>query len=453
MISKKNINYILFIISLLGYFFLYYEIDRSEFFKLILGVSVLGAIYFYWLKTNALSIKQIVIFAVIFRGVLLFDNPNFSDDCYRFVWDGNLIVQGENPYEKTPAQIMQNKEDYSIQNLPTIYEDLNSQQYFTVYPPLNQFFFSSAVYLSGNNVFLPIFYMKLFILLFEIGLLFLLFRMLRKLKLKENLAQIYALNPLVIIELTGNVHFEGIMVFFLILGLYFILLHRVILASLFIGFAISVKVIPLLLLPLFLPLLGFKNSVKLYACIGLTSVLLVLPFISQTVVDNFSQSLNLYFQTFEFNASFYYLFKNISYLLLGYKSSLIGTITPIIIFCTAIFFALLLYRKKGKETSDFDLVLFAKYASSLLLVFYLLASTVHPWYAINLLIFSVFFYNQAFVLWTILSFLSYFAYSNFVIDFAPNGDFHSYGWYYVLIAFQYGILLFLFIFEKRKKTT
>ncbi|MEN9001617.1 MAG: hypothetical protein ABF242_04855, partial [Flavobacteriales bacterium] len=203
--------------------------------------------------------------------------------------------------------------------------------------------------------------------------------------------------------------------------------------------------------PLFLPLLGFKNSVKLYAGIGLTSVVLVLPFISPTVIDNFSQSLNLYFQTFEFNASFYYLFKNISYLFLGYKSSLIGTITPVVIFCSAIFFTFSLYKKQGKKQEEFDITLFAGYASSLLLVFYLLASTVHPWYVINILIFSVFSYNRAFVFWTILSFLSYFAYSNFVLDFAPNRDFHNYGWYYALIAFQYGILLYLVIFEKRKK--
>jgi hypothetical protein len=195
--------------------------------------------------------------------------------------------------------------------------------------------------------------------------------------------------------------------------------------------------------------LGFKKSLKLYVGIGVTSVLLVLPFISQAVIDNFSQSLNLYFQSFEFNASFYYLFKSISYLFLGYKTSFIGIITPIVVLLTALWFTFLLY--KNKIVKEFDLALFAKYASGLLFVFYLLASTIHPWYVINLVVFSVFIFNRAYLLLSFLIFLSYFAYSNFVVELAPNSDFHSYNWYYYLVFFEYAIVIIFFIFELRKK--
>ena len=448
MISKKNLNYLLFLFSLLGYLFLYYGIERSEFFKLILGVIILGFIYFYWLKIKSLTVKKIVVFAVIFRAFLLFDISNFSDDYNRFLWDGIVMTEGVNPYENTPIQILENKE-INNENLDVLYKNLNSKGYYTVYPPLNQFFFSASILLSGNNWRLGLFFMKLIILLFDIGLIYILILMLRKLKLKENLAQIYALNPLVIIELTGNVHFEGVMLFFLFSGIYFIMKNKIIVASIFIGLAVSVKIVPLLILPLFLPLLGFKKSLKLYVGIGVTTVLLVLPFISQAVIDNFSQSLNLYFQSFEFNASFYYLFKSISYFFLGYKTSFIGTITPIVVLLTALWFTFLLYKKKGVK--EFDLALFAKYASGLLFVFYLLASTIHPWYVINLVVFSVFIFNKAYLLWSLLIFLSYFAYSNFVVELATNSDFHSYNWYYYLVFFEYAIVIIFFIFESRNK--
>jgi hypothetical protein len=225
--------------------------------------------------------------------------------------------------------------------------------------------------------------------------------------------------------------------------------NKIIVASIFIGLAVSVKIVPLLILPLFLPLLGFKKSLKLYVGIGVTNVLLVFPFISQAVIDNFSQSLNLYFQSFEFNASFYYMFKSISYFFLGYKTSFIGTITPIVVLLTALWFTFLLYKKKGVK--EFDLALFAKYASGLLFVFYLLASTIHPWYVINLVVFSVFIFNKAYLLWSLLIFLSYFAYSNFVVELATNSDFHSYNWYYYLVFFEYAIVIIFFIFESRNK--
>ncbi|MDB4088342.1 hypothetical protein N9544_01845 [Flavobacteriales bacterium] len=447
---KKKLNYILFLVSLIGYLFIYYGIDRSQFFKLILGVSILGIVYFYWLKIKSLSVKQILVLAIIFRVLLLFDSPNFSDDYNRFLWDGIVLTEGINPYENTPKQLIENKE-ISIDNLDVLYDKLNSQGYYTVYPPMNQFFFSSSIYLSNNNLKLGLFIMKLIILLFDIGLIYILMRILRMLKLKENLAQIYALNPLVILELTGNVHFEGVMLFFLFFGIYFIINNKILIASIFIGSAISVKLVPLLILPLLLPLIGLKKSLKLYIGIGVTTLILVLPFISQQVINNFSLSLELYFQSFEFNASFYYLLKGLSHLFLGYKTSFIGILTPIVVFVTAIYFTFSLYKKTLNNADKFDLRLFAEYSSLLLFVFYLLASTIHPWYIINIVIFSIFITNRAYLLWSLLTFLSYFAYSNIVKDFAPNSDFHSYNWYYLLVSIEYVIVIFFFIFENRKQ--
>lgn len=440
------LKYVLVLLSLLWYVLLYYYIERSEFIFLISGILILGGIYFYWLKIDSFNIKEIVVIAIVFRASLLVDIPNFSDDCYRFVWDGKIMNEVGNPYEYTPTQVL-NATSFSSEKTQELYTKLNSKDYYTVYPPANQFLFSTSVFIGGGRVSKSIFCMKLLILLFEIGLLFLLFKLLRKLKLKESLAQIYAFNPLVVIELTGNIHFEGIMLFFFLWGIYLIYTNRLLIASVCIGVAISVKLIPLLFLPLFLPLLGIKKSIKLYLGIGLTFMLLLVPFITQTLIDNFGESLNLYFQSFEFNASLYYLFKGISHLFLGYKTNLIGIITPTVIFCLAILFTLKLYRKKQL---NFQVTLFVKYASLLLFIFYLLSSTIHPWYVINLVFLSVFIPQRTYLVWSILVFISYFAYSTYVENYAPEANFHSYFWYYLLIGIEYCIVLIFFIFENRR---
>ncbi len=433
------------------YIILYHLTERSEFFILIFGVFTLGAIYFYWVVIKPLTKFEIIGLAILFRVVLLFGTPNFSDDFNRFIWDGKVSLSGGNPYELTPTQMINKKVNFRVGNIEEIYSNLNSKNYYTVYPPVNQVIFAVSEFAGNGNVQSSVLYMKLFILLFEIGLIFLLFKMLRKLKLKESLAQIYALNPLVIIELTGNVHFEGIMLFFFMLGLWFLLTNKIILSGLAIALAVNTKIVPLLFLPLFLPLLGLVKSVRLYASIAVFSILMILPFLSETLINNFGQSLELYFQSFEFNASFYYLVKGISHYLLDYKTSLIGSFIPIAVFLFAIYLTYDLYRKnKTSNTSKFDLQLFISSAVPLMLVFYLLASTIHPWYIINLLVLCVFIPNKAIMFWSILIFLSYFAYSNY-IETHFSGNFHDSNWYYFLTAVQYILVLTVYFFDKKRE--
>lgn len=444
---NKILKYLLIIVSLLWYYLLYYQIVREEFFFLISGILILGGIYFYWIVFEPFTKTEILGFAILFRVVLLFGTPNFSDDFYRFIWDGKVSLSGGNPYEFTPNQIINKKLDFRVGNIKEIYSNLNSKNYFTVYPPLNQIIFAVCEFAGNGNIESSVLYMKLFILLFEIGLIFLLFKMLKKLKLKESLAQIYALNPLVIIELTGNVHFEGIMIFFFILSLWFLINHSIILSGIAIALAINVKVIPLLFLPLFFSLLGFSKSLKLYLTIAVVTTILVFPFMSETLISNFSESLNLYFQTFEFNASFYYLIKGISHYFLGYKTEVIGIAIPIIVFLFALFMTYKLHKKsKTRSYGGFDMKLFVSYAIPLIFVFYLLASTVHPWYIINLVILSVFVRRNSILIWSVLAFISYFAYSHLI----PNGDFHNSNWYYFLVTIEYSIVFVLFMFEQLK---
>src|SRR5690606_18825005 len=87
---------------------------------------------------------------------------------------------------------------------------------------------------------------------------------------------------------------------------------RLTIASVFYGIAIQIKLIPLMLLPFFYRFLGFKKSLFFYSltiAIALGSGFIQL---NSHNIENFVESLRLYFQVFEFNSFVLY-----NYLQLG----------------------------------------------------------------------------------------------------------------------------------------
>ena len=142
------------------------------------------------------------------------------------------------------------------------------------------------------------------------------------------------------------------------------------------------------------------------------------------------------------------MLKEISYLYIGYKSSLLGVFIPLFVFIFALYLMFSLY-KQSREI-EFPFKLFIQKATTLLFIYYLLATTVHPWYVINLVVLSVFVNSRIYLFWSLSVFLSYFAYSNYVLNYAPSQDFHQYYLYYIIITIEYMALLIFIIFEKVK---
>ena len=90
----------------MAYIGLAYIIPRENFTALfgLYSVAFLSFILLY--KNKTISEKQLFDLGILFRLLFLFGIPIWSQDFYRFIWDGNLIVDWMNPYLNTPNQII-----------------------------------------------------------------------------------------------------------------------------------------------------------------------------------------------------------------------------------------------------------------------------------------------------------------------------------------------------------
>lgn len=408
-----------------------YYTPRSNFQQLIILYALLFAAYlhilFYWQPAH---IKEALYVSIALRALLLFSIPNLSDDVYRFIWDGNLSAHNINPFLQTPEQFMGGSSTHIFDQYPLLYEHLNSKTYFTVYPPLLQFIFYLAHVLSFGNTTLNIIFLKLTIFFSELGTLYFLKNILYRLKLPVKNLLVYALNPLIILELAGNIHFEALMICFLTAAIYFLLTQKYLRSAVFFALAVAAKIWPLMLLPFLIKRLGFKKAGIYGAIVLLVFALLFLPFYTPAAAKDFSTSLNLYFSTFEFNAGLYYLLKWLT--AFGYPEKLlIQKLLPAAV-VLVILISSFVYRKE-KLLPAF---LFA------FTTYFLFTTTLHPWYITPLIALSVLTGYRFPILWSAFIFTTYITYRD-----------TSYTQNYILITLEYVVVISCLLFEllRRKK--
>lgn len=338
--------------------------------------------------------------AILFRLLLLFAMPQLSDDVYRFIWDGRLLVHGYNPYMHLPRQLLDTPIAAACGLDQWLFGQLNSPDYFTVYPPFNQALFWLASWLSPTNLTGNAVWLRVPIVVSELGSIWLLATLLRRFSLSPNLAFLYSLNPVVILELTGNLHFEAVMIFFTLLATWLLLDGRFALSAGALALAIGTKLLPLLLLPLVIRRIGWKPGIIYTLLTGLLTAALFAPFASLELAQNIFSSINLYFQKFEFNASLYYILRAVGYWIKGYNTiKFIGVVLSGTILLSTLWIA---FRWRLIPASVQLLAILTVYLS--------FATTVHPWYVTTLLAASVFTPFRYPLVWSALIPLSYFTY-------------------------------------------
>ncbi|MCT4629873.1 mannosyltransferase [Winogradskyella sp.] len=449
--KKTTIAYIL--ISCILYLWFAYNLQRTEALKLILLYVALFVCASQIIKTSGFYFRILVIAAILFRLLFLFAIPNLSQDFYRFIWDGQMLLEGFNPYLYTPDQVIQWGTSIPLAN--ELYSGMGSlsSSHFTNYPPLNQICFVLGNLFPGKSILSSVIGMRLIIIAADLGTLYFGKKLLERLKLPSNRIFWYILNPFIIIELTGNLHFEGVMIFFLVWSLYLLHSKKWKSAAVLLACSISIKLIPLMLLPLFLrwftstkfsnqndniliqvkgDKLGITKLISFYSIIGVTLLLFFLPFFSMKFIDNYSETVGLWFGNFEFNASIYYLIRAIGYSITGYNEiAIITKILPVVSVLIILGFSL--FKKNNS---------IPKLASSILLVFTLylfLSTTVHPWYITTLVMICVFTNYKYPLIWSLIIIVSYLSYLGI-----GTADKSENLW---VIALEYSIVFSAFIWE------
>ena len=413
-LKLHRVSLILAVLSFVFYYTFAYHLQRTDFVKLLTLFVALFFFCFKLIQFEKLNFRFLLGLGIIFRLVFLFTEPNLSQDFYRFIWDGHLVANGDNPYLHTPDDLIKNMVSI-IPNADVLYEGMGSlsARHYSNYPPLNQLLFALASFIGGKSIFGSLLVLRITIILADIGVFYFGRRLLKNLNKSPHLIFWYFINPLVIVELTGNLHFEGVMLFFFILSMFLLSINKWKIAGIVMACSISVKLVPLLFLPLFFKYLGWKKSIIFYSIIGITSIVLFLPFNTPEFIDNYTKTISLWFSNFEFNSSIYNIAKKIAIHFDAKPWEFIkeyGKVTPVLIIVTVALFTLL------PKKYDLNRVLWSM--MWLMTIYYFISTTVHPWYLIFLVLLSIFTTYRYAIIWSAAIVLSYFAYSQ--ADFNEN---------------------------------
>ena len=223
---------------------------------LTLSVSVRGS------PTLGLSILA----GLLCRLALVGTPPLLSDDLYRYLFEGRVLLAGENPFLHPPAELASLAPELAARvNHPTIP---------SIYPPVAQVWFRLLA-LVGTGAWVA----QAGMALVDLGNVALIHRLQRDSHRPTWPALLYAVHPLPVVESAQGAHLESLGVFFALCSLLGLrrgspaAMHAMLLG-------VGTKLLPVLLLPALLRRLGLRRALPHLLLGGLGLLLLAAPVLS-----------------------------------------------------------------------------------------------------------------------------------------------------------------------------
>jgi|FLOH01.1.fsa_nt_gi hypothetical protein len=199
----------------------------------------------------------ILVVAVSMRALALCAEPNLSDDVWRYVWEGGLVLEGKSPYAQAPddPSLAKEREQWSV-----AYDRMNNKDVSAAYPPVTQAAVAAVVGAMGGSEQPDRARFGLRILFSCADLLALipLLALLRRRGLPDALLVSWAWCPLVVFEFASSAHLDSLGILFLLSALALLdrplalpkeQSSRVFLGLLSLSAAFLVKFLPLLAFP------------------------------------------------------------------------------------------------------------------------------------------------------------------------------------------------------------
>ncbi len=276
--------------------------------------------------------------------------PGLDDDVHRYVWDGHVQRLGYNPYIVVPS-------DPALSGLHTPEtRTLNNPDVPSPYPAGAQLFFRAVTAIQES-----IFAFKIAFVVCNFAIVLLLLNVLRRSGQGEHWVLAYAWCPLLATNVAGSGHIDIVGVLLLLVSVAALVRRWRAVAALAFGLAVSVKLLPIVLLPLYWRRVRMRDGALAAIVVGL----LYVPFLDHGRIP--IGSLGTYVQRFRFNDPVFATLERVAA-----PQAVVG-LAVLVGFLTAIW----MRRKSAEASSD----AFAwPMAASLLC-----APVVYPWYLLWLL--------------------------------------------------------------------
>jgi alpha-1,6-mannosyltransferase len=203
--------------------------------------------------------------AVAFRVPMMIPKVGADSDMVRYVWDGRVQLLGYNPYQVRPSDpaVAATHTD-ETRHMP-------SARAQTPYPPGAQLFFRLVVALRDSSR-----AMKLALVACDLLTIVVLWRWLVVTGRSEWLGLAYAWNPLVVFEVAHSGHIDALGALWIAASAYWLARRRTALASIAFVLAVTTKLLPIVLVPLYWRRIRIRDAVAG----AILFALLYLPFIS-----------------------------------------------------------------------------------------------------------------------------------------------------------------------------
>ena len=253
---------------------------------IVAGIAYLLAIREFFI-TPSFPRRVIIlglVLAAVWQLLFLLKPPGFDDDIHRYVWDGRVQRLGYNPYTAVPS-------DPALARLHTAEtRDLNNPNLPSPYPPGAELFFRAVTAIHESA-----FALKVAFVICDWAIVVLLFDVVRRSRLGEHWVLAYAWHPLLATEVAGSGHIDIVGALLLLVSAAALARRWRAVAAMALGLAIAVKVLPIVLLPLYWKRVRLRDG----ALAGLVLGLLYIPFLDHGRIP--TGSLGTFAQSFRFN--------------------------------------------------------------------------------------------------------------------------------------------------------
>jgi alpha-1,6-mannosyltransferase len=314
--------------------------------------------------------KRVIFFglalAALWHFQFLRTPPGLDDDIHRYLWDGHVQRLGYNPYIVVPSEP-------ALASLHTSEtRTLNNPEVPSPYPAGAQLFFRAVTSIHEST-----FALKVALVVCDLAIVFVLLDVLRRTQRGEHWVLAYAWHPLLATEVAGSGHVDIVGVLLLLVSAASLVRRWRAVAAISFGLAVAVKLLPIVLLPLYWKRVRMRDGALVAIVLGL----LYVPFLDHGRIP--IGSLGTYVQRFRFNDPVFAALERVT------APQVVAGLAVLIGFLTAVW----LRGRSAQGSSD----AFAwPMAASLLC-----APVVYPWYMLWLLPFIRSTLTVPIMIWTL----------------------------------------------------